>query len=84
MSNDRNNFAKIPDSIPEALKNKVDNDFAVSGNVTAVLNTGGKLYAEKVTYKEKTYEAKRTVTVVDDVAPVIYVNNPFFVFELTP
>lgn len=38
----------------EATLNKVDNDFAVSGNVTAVLNTGGKLYAEKVTYKEKT------------------------------
>ncbi|MCQ2373659.1 MAG: LPS export ABC transporter periplasmic protein LptC [Phascolarctobacterium sp.] len=38
----------------EATLNKADNDFAVSGNVKAVLNTGGKLYADRVTYQEKT------------------------------
>ncbi len=38
----------------EATLNKADNDFAVSGNVKAVINTGGKLYADRVTYQEKT------------------------------
>ena len=38
----------------EATLNKANNDFAVEGNVRAVLNTGGKIYGDKFTYKEKT------------------------------
>lgn len=38
----------------EATLNKKDNNFAVEGNVKAIANTGGKIYADKFTYVEKT------------------------------
>lgn len=38
----------------EATLNKQNNDFAVEGNVKAILNTGGKIYGDKFTYTEKT------------------------------
>lgn len=37
-----------------ATLNKTNNDFMVQGNVKAIGNTGGKIYANKVIYIEKT------------------------------
>lgn len=39
----------------EATLNKANNNFSVSGNVKAVLNTGGKIYGNRFTYNEKNH-----------------------------
>ena len=45
----------------EAAMNK--NDFSLEGNVKAILNTGGELYADKVTWNQK----KELITAIGDV-----------------
>lgn len=54
-------------------ENAKPDDIVINSNIEEKLGEYEVNYI--VTYKDKKYETKRLVTVIDDVAPVIYVNN---------